>query len=44
LDWPHRWGASLTAGFLVMAALVVGGALYFVDQAGGLHPEKWSSI
>jgi len=33
-DWPHRWGVSLTIGFLFMAAIVVGGALYFVDQAG----------
>ena len=34
LDWPHRWGVSLTLGFLVMAAIIVGGALYFVDQSG----------
>lgn len=34
MDWPERWGLVLTIGFLLMAAIVVGGALYFVDQAG----------
>lgn len=34
LDWPQRWGLWLTIGFLAMAAVVVGGALYFVDHAG----------
>lgn len=34
LDWPERWGLWLTVGFLFLAAVVVGGALSFVDQAG----------
>ena len=34
MDWPERWGLVLTVGFLLMAAIVVGGALYIVDQAG----------
>lgn len=32
--WPQRWGLSITTAFLLLAAAVVGGALYFVDQAG----------
>lgn len=33
-DWPHRWGVSLTAGFLIFVGIVVGSALYFTDQTG----------